>query len=29
MFDMGRETLDLPLQEKVKFEQGNDGFSFG
>ena len=29
MFDMGKETLDLPLEEKVKFEQGNDGFSFG
>lgn len=29
MFDMGRETMDLPLLEKVKFEQGNDGFSFG
>ncbi|KAI0760590.1 Clavaminate synthase-like protein [Fomes fomentarius] len=29
MFDMGRETLDLPLEEKSKFEQGNQGFSFG
>lgn len=29
MFDMGRDTLDLPLEEKSKFEQGNQGFSFG
>lgn len=29
MFDMGAETMALPLDEKLKFEQGNDGMSFG
>ncbi|KAH9828690.1 Clavaminate synthase-like protein [Rhodofomes roseus] len=29
MFDMGSETLDLPLQEKMRFEQGDNGNSFG
>ncbi|KAL1938601.1 hypothetical protein VTO73DRAFT_11416 [Trametes versicolor] len=29
MFDMGRETLALPLEEKMKYEQGDQGFSFG
>ncbi|KAL5526725.1 hypothetical protein ACEPAF_8450 [Sanghuangporus sanghuang] len=29
MFDMGAETMDLPLEEKMKFEQGDDGKSFG
>ncbi|KAI0666079.1 Clavaminate synthase-like protein [Trametes maxima] len=29
MFDMGRETLALPLEEKMKYEQGDHGFSFG
>jgi len=29
MFAMGVETLDLPLSEKMKYEQGDDGFSFG
>ena len=29
MFDMGAETMDLPLEEKMKFEQGDDGMSFG
>ena len=29
MFDMGAETMDLPFREKMKFEQGDDGFSFG
>ncbi|KAI0772544.1 Clavaminate synthase-like protein [Trametes elegans] len=29
MFDMGRETLALPLEEKMKYEQGDGGFSFG
>lgn len=29
MFDMGAETLDLPLEEKMKFEQGDSGYSFG
>lgn len=29
MFDMGEETLDLPLEEKMKYEQGDSGYSFG
>ncbi|GBE78902.1 Clavaminate synthase-like protein [Sparassis crispa] len=29
MFDMGAETMGLPLDEKMKFEQGDDGMSFG
>ncbi|KAI0773524.1 Clavaminate synthase-like protein [Fomes fomentarius] len=29
MFDMGAETMALPLEEKIKFEQGDDGLSFG
>ena len=29
MFDMGAETMALPLEEKMKFEQGDDGMSFG
>ncbi|RPD55161.1 Clavaminate synthase-like protein [Lentinus tigrinus ALCF2SS1-7] len=29
MFEMGRETLALPLEEKMCFEQGDNGFSFG
>ena len=29
MFDMGAETLDLPLEVKMRFEQGDDGDSFG
>jgi isopenicillin N synthase-like dioxygenase len=29
MLDMGAETMGLPLDEKLKFEQGNDGMSFG
>lgn len=29
MFDMGEETMRLPLEEKMKFEQGDDGMSFG
>ncbi|KAG2141049.1 hypothetical protein DEU56DRAFT_870878 [Suillus clintonianus] len=29
MFDMGAETLSLPLEERMKFEQGDDGQSFG
>ena len=29
MFDMGAETMKLPLEEKMKFEQGDSGFSFG
>lgn len=29
MFDMGAETMKLPMDEKMKFEQGDDGVSFG
>ncbi|KAH9928938.1 Clavaminate synthase-like protein [Fomitopsis serialis] len=29
MFDMGAETMALPLEEKMRFEQGDDGMSFG
>ncbi|KAI0368888.1 Clavaminate synthase-like protein [Pilatotrama ljubarskyi] len=29
MFDLGAETLALPLSEKMKYEQGDDGDSFG
>lgn len=29
MFEMGAETMALPLDEKMKFYQGNDGLSFG
>ena len=29
MFDMGEETMSLPFEEKIKFEQGDDGMSFG
>ena len=29
MFDMGAETLDLPIEEKMKYEQGDNGDSFG
>jgi len=29
MFDMGEETMKLPMEEKMKFEQGDDGRSFG
>ena len=29
MFDMGAETLALPLEEKIRFEQGDSGYSFG
>lgn len=29
MFDMGSETMALPLEEKMKFEQGDDGMSHG
>lgn len=29
MFDMGAETMKLPLEEKMKFEQGDAGQSFG
>lgn len=29
MFDVCAEVLDLPLEEKMKFEQGDNGDSFG
>lgn len=29
MFDMGVETMNMPMSEKMKFEQGDDGMSFG
>ncbi|KAG6863603.1 hypothetical protein C0991_004725, partial [Blastosporella zonata] len=29
MFDMGAETMSLPMEEKMRFEQGNEGMSFG
>ena len=29
MFAMGAETMDLPLPEKMAFEQGDEGISFG
>ncbi|KAI0922248.1 hypothetical protein AcW2_006995 [Taiwanofungus camphoratus] len=29
MFDMGAETMALPLEEKMRFEQGDEGISFG
>ncbi|EKM58766.1 uncharacterized protein PHACADRAFT_248843 [Phanerochaete carnosa HHB-10118-sp] len=29
MFEMGAETMRLPMEEKMKFEQGDDGVSFG
>ncbi|KAG2067403.1 Clavaminate synthase-like protein [Suillus decipiens] len=29
MFDMGAETMALPFEERMKFEQGDDGRSFG
>ncbi|KAH9848648.1 Clavaminate synthase-like protein [Lenzites betulinus] len=29
MFEMGAETMRLPLDEKMKYEQGDEGISFG
>ncbi|TFK62217.1 Clavaminate synthase-like protein [Pluteus cervinus] len=29
MFEMGKETMSLPLEEKMKYEQGDSGRSFG
>jgi hypothetical protein len=29
MFEMGAETMALPLEEKMKYEQGDGGMSFG
>lgn len=29
MFEMGAETMRLPMEEKMRYEQGDDGLSFG
>jgi len=29
MFEMGAETMALPMEEKMKYEQGDEGMSFG
>lgn len=29
MFEMGAETMELPFEEKMKFEQGDNGLSAG
>lgn len=29
MFDVGIETLNLPMSEKMKFEEGDEGIQFG
>ncbi|KAG5640734.1 hypothetical protein DXG03_007372 [Asterophora parasitica] len=29
MFEMGAETMALPMEEKMEFEQGDEGMSFG
>ena len=29
MFEMGAESMRLPLEEKMKYEQGDEGMSFG
>lgn len=29
MFEMGAETMRLPLEEKMQYEQGDEGSSFG
>jgi hypothetical protein len=29
MFEMGAEAMALPLEERMKFEQGDEGQSFG
>ena len=29
MFDMGAEVMDLPLEEKMKFEEGDGEMAFG
>jgi hypothetical protein len=29
MFQMGAETMALPMEEKMKYEQGDAGSSFG
>ena len=29
MFEMGSETIALPLEEKLQFEEGDQGVAFG
>ncbi len=29
MFDVGQETIALPLEEKLKYELGDQGLAFG
>lgn len=29
MFEMGAETMRLPMSEKMRYEQGDEGMSFG
>ena len=29
MFDMGAETMNLPMEEKMKYDQGDEGILFG
>ena len=29
MFEMGAETMRLSMEEKMRYEQGDDGMSFG
>ena len=29
MFELGSEIMALPMEEKMEFEQGDDGVSFG
>ena len=29
MFDVGAQTVALPFEEKMKYEQGDEGMSFG
>jgi hypothetical protein len=29
MFDLGQDVMALPLEEKLKFEQGDEGISAG
>jgi hypothetical protein len=29
MFQLGSEIMALPMEEKMEFEQGDDGVSFG
>ena len=29
MFELGAETMALPMEEKMEFEQGDEGYAFG